>query len=122
MSNTLMVIHPYNKSGIWMFDDEATGLREEPFIAGIPEIIEFTTAKAEIKNPESGFTLMFSATPYPGHQAILRLTHKPEEFGGNWYRLEGTELDGWLCPALFKYFDIAPETIFCSVQQNKKPT
>jgi hypothetical protein len=120
MTNTLMVIHPYYKMGIWMFDDEAVGLREEPLISGIPEIIEFATAKIGIKKPQNGFTLLFSATPFPEHQAILRhIQHKAEDFGGDWYRLEGTELEGWLCPALLKYFVTAPDAIYCAAQEKK---
>jgi hypothetical protein len=118
--NTLMIIYPYRKNGTWMFDDAATGLREEPFISGIPEIIEFATAQAGIKNPEDGFKLLFSATPFPGYQAILRLAQwRAEDCGGNWYQLEGTELEGWLCPALFKYFDYAPKTIYCQLSEKE---
>ena len=117
--NTMMIIYPYKKDGTWMFDDEATGLREEPFIAGIPEIIEFATAKAGINNPETGFKLLFSATPFPGYQAILRLERDREENFGNWYRLEGTEMTGWLCPALFKYFATAPDAIYCQLSEKK---
>ena len=57
-----------------------------------------------------GFRLLFSATPFPGHQ--YQLTWLREEFGGNWYRCVQLEMDGWLCPALFKYFDEAPDTIY----------
>jgi hypothetical protein len=99
-----------------MFDDSTTGLLQEPFIAGIPEIIEYATAKEGIENPQDGFTLLFSATPFPGHQAILRLAPwRGEDCGGNWYQLEGTDLTGWLCPALFKYFPTAPDAIYCQI-------
>ena len=32
--------------------------------------------------------------------------------GGNWYYSPDLEKEGWLCPALFKYFDEAPEKIY----------
>lgn len=32
--------------------------------------------------------------------------------GGNWYWNESLGMEGWLCPALFKYFDTAPERIY----------
>lgn len=38
-----------------------------------------------------------------------------EDMGGNWYQWGATKLEGWLCPALFKYFDQAPKTIYCSI-------
>ena len=34
------------------------------------------------------------------------------EYGGTWYELDGTHLQGWLCPALFKYFLVAPERLY----------
>jgi hypothetical protein len=39
MANELMIIMPYWHAGTWVFDDEATGLCMEPFVAGIPEMI-----------------------------------------------------------------------------------
>lgn len=35
-----------------------------------------------------------------------------EEDGGHWYRTEDPPMEGWLCPALFTYFDEAPEKLF----------
>ena len=37
--------------------------------------------------------------------------------GGNWYRSEDHGMEGWLCPALFKYFDEAPELIFARFEE-----
>ena len=34
-----MIIHPYLFNGVWVFDDESTGLVREPFVSGIPEMI-----------------------------------------------------------------------------------
>jgi hypothetical protein len=31
--NALRVINPYNHLGMWVFDDESTGLVREPFMA-----------------------------------------------------------------------------------------
>jgi hypothetical protein len=35
-----------------------------------------------------------------------------EEFGGNWYYCRELDREGWLCPALLKYFEAAPRAIF----------
>lgn len=113
--NSMMVLHPYKKGGTWMFDDERRGLLEEPFVAGVPLMLELAVAKQGLKNPQAGFTLVFSATPFPGHQYVLHLAREREENFGNWYQLEGTELTGWLCPALFKYFDEAPDELYFQV-------
>ena len=114
MANTLMVIFPYRHNGIWVFDDEAKGLVREPFVAGIPEMID--EAVKPIPDAKNGFRLMFSATPFPGYQFVL--THTRTEMSGNWYTpegLQGVKHEGWLCPALFQYFDNAPEKIYLSV-------
>jgi hypothetical protein len=40
-----------------------------------------------------------------------------EEYDGYWYRVEDQSAEGWLCPALFKYFETAPETIYVKAEQ-----
>lgn len=39
-ANALMVISPYKLTGTWVFDNPAVGLQCEPFVAGIPEMID----------------------------------------------------------------------------------
>jgi hypothetical protein len=39
-----------------------------------------------------------------------------EEFGGNWYFAPDYQIEGWLCPALFKYFEASPDRIFVQVK------
>ena len=41
-TNSIMVLHPTKVNGVWAFDDPTTGLVREPFVSGIPEIIETT--------------------------------------------------------------------------------
>ena len=61
-ANAIMVIKPYRYSGTWVFDDPRTGLVREPFVAGVPEMIDVLVA--DIPDAESGFRLTFSAKPY----------------------------------------------------------
>jgi hypothetical protein len=35
---------------------------------------------------------------------------------GNVYRWVGSGMEGWLCPALFKYFAEAPQEIYLKVE------
>jgi hypothetical protein len=35
-----------------------------------------------------------------------------EEFGGNYYRMADSEMEGWLCPALFQYFEETPASLY----------
>lgn len=105
--NSLMVIAPYRHHGMWVFDDEATGLTREPFIAGIDTMIDRLVA--EIPDAEKGFRALFSAAPFPGAQ--VKLEWRRADSGGNWYYCEQYQMEGWLCPALFKYFPTAPAEI-----------
>src|SRR4051812_18772923 len=70
MANALMVINPYWSSGTWVFDDPATGLVREPFVSGVPEMIDKLVT--DIPNAKRGFRLLFSATPFPGYQAMFK--------------------------------------------------
>ena len=65
---------------------------------------------AAIPNAENGFRLLFAATPFPGYTVDLKW--RREEYGGNWYYSPKFDLEGWLCPALFKYFDKAPTDLY----------
>ena len=97
---------------MWVFDDPAVGLLREPFVSGIDDMI--THFVAEIPNAEKGFKLIFSARPFPGH--MIKLEWRREEYGGNWYYCPQLKMEGWLCPALFKYFDKAPPDLFAKVE------
>jgi hypothetical protein len=106
--NAIIVIHPYKCEGMWVFDDSKVGLVQEPFVSGADTIID--SMVVEIPDAGSGFTLLFSANPFPGFQAMFEW--RREEMGGNWYYSADLDLEGWLCPALFCYFETAPEKIF----------
>lgn len=111
-SNSLFVIRPYRWNGMWVFDDPDVGLVREPFVSGIPAIIEEATK--HITDAETGFVAIFSEKPFPGVDVELQLTR--EEYGGHWYRWTKTNQEGWLCPALFRYFERAPGKLFIKVE------
>ena len=106
--NALGVIAPYKWEGMWVFDDPAVGLSREPFVSGIDTMIDLLVA--EIPNAEKGFRLIFSERPFPGY--TVKLEWRREEYGGNWYWAEQYKMEGWLCPALFKYFERAPAELY----------
>ena len=106
--NAITAIHPYKHAGLWVFDDPKKGLVQEPFVSGADEIIERMVQS--IPGAQSGFTLLFSAASFPGHQAVLEW--RRSDMGGNWYFSADLGIEGWLCPALFKYFESAPERIY----------
>ncbi len=110
--NSIMVIKPYRHHGTWVFDDLRAGLVKEPFVAGVPEMIDFLVQ--DIPDSESGFRMLFSARPFPGYQQELSWIR--EESGGNFYRLEEPPMEGWICPALFQYFEKAPAKLFVKAE------
>jgi len=115
MSNQIMVLQPYWHCGTWVFDDPATELVREAFVSGTPEILNHLIELAGIPNTrDDGFRLLFSAGPFPGCQQVA---HRQEtECGGWWYKTDDPEMRGWLCPALFNYFEEAPEDLYVKVE------
>jgi len=110
--NSLLVIHPYKSQGVWVFDDPRVGLVQEPFVAGADVILDRMVEG--IPEAESGVTVFFSAIPFPGsrHEFVWRR----EDSSGNWYYSPEYDQEGWLCPALFKYFDETPERLYVQVK------
>lgn len=109
----MQVIFPYRYRDTWVFDDGRAGLVQEPFVSGVPEMIDYLVR--DIPNADKGFKLLFSANPFPGYQAELVWVR--EEYGGNWYLWQLENREGWLCPALFKYFSEAPNKIYCKAEK-----
>ena len=116
MPNQILVIAPYWLHGTWVFDDERVGLVQEPFVSGIPEMIDDLVR--EIPNARNGFRLLFSASAFPGYQR--KLTWVREEMGGNWYRADDPPSEGWLCPAMFHYFGEAPAELYAKAEPLKR--
>ncbi|AVH68160.1 DUF6717 family protein [Nostoc sp. 'Peltigera membranacea cyanobiont' N6] len=112
MSNSLMIIFPYQYEDNWVFDDEAVGLKNEPFVCGVPGMIDILVK--DIPDAKKKFKLIFSKNPFPKYQ--VKLIWIREEYGGNWYYWEEKDMNGWLCPALFRYFDAVPLEIYCKAE------
>jgi len=107
MPNQIAIIKPYKWEGLWVFDDDRVGLNREPFVAGADTIIDLAVHEKQVRDPENGFLLLFSADPFPGAD---KLSWVRAETGGNVYDWKGHE--GWLCPALLKYFPQPPRQIY----------
>jgi hypothetical protein len=91
-----------------VFDDRDVGLVREPFVSGADDVIESFAQR--IPGSESGFNMVFSAVPFPGHDA--EFVWLRAEAGGNRYHLAEPEMDGWLCPAVLKYFAEPPARLY----------
>jgi hypothetical protein len=106
--NSITILMPYKHYGSWVFDDAEAGLCKEPFVAGIDTMIDALVK--DIPDADKGFKLTFSATAFPGHS--VKLEWRRTEAGGNWYYSPDLKIEGWLCPALYKYFEQAPKELF----------
>ncbi len=115
MANAINVIYPYKHEGMWVFDDENVGLDKEPFVEGADTMIDLVLDKKGLQNPEAGFRLIFSAGEFPRYD--VRFDWLREGEGGNWYTSEEFQMEGWLCPALLKYFDKAPQHIYARFEE-----
>lgn len=110
--NAINIITPYKYEGLWVFDDARAGLSKEPFVSGADTMIDRVVA--DIPDADQGFVMLFSQTPFPGY--AFRLQWRRADCGGNWYHSQELDMEGWLCPALFRYFEQAPEDIFVQIK------
>lgn len=110
--NSIRIIAPYKYLGMWVFDDPKVGLEQEPFVSGADTMIDRVVA--DIPHADEGFVMLFSETAFPGHQ--IALEWRRAESGGNWYYSPQLDMEGWLCPALFKYFSEAPKELYVQVK------
>ena len=78
MPNQIQIIAPYLHHGTWVFDDDRVGLVQEPFVSGVPEMIDDLVK--DIPHASDGFRLLFSTGPFPGYQR--KLTWVREEMVG----------------------------------------
>jgi len=125
-----LTIYPYLLHGTcWVFDDPRTALKEEAFVLGASEMISRVVEAKGIANATKGFALTFDAAPFdhdveltwlPAWEAAGRLGYGASDAPnvGNWYKANvfGQEMIGWLCPALFLYFQEAPKTIYTKAE------
>lgn len=113
--NAIRVIHPRWEEGQLVFDDAEAGLVREPFVAGADYVLALLSKR--VPGCEKEFTLIFSDREFPGAQTSMGW--KKSEYGGEWYTCEDVKQDGWLCPALFKYFGKAPERIWIQIKRKE---
>lgn len=89
-ANAVMVISPYWYNGTWVFDDERTGLVREPFLAGVPEMIDVLVE--DIPDAKDGFRLTFSANPFPDFDK--KLVWLRGDMQGNYYKFDDSPMEG----------------------------
>jgi hypothetical protein len=113
--NSINLIAPYKYLDMWVFDDPSKGLIKEPFVGGADTIID--SAVKDIKNAEQGFVMIFSEISFPG--CSIKLEWQRSDGSGNWYYSRQFNMEGWLCPALLRYFSKAPKEIFIQIKPGR---
>ena len=111
--NTINVINPYKWNGMWVFDDPAKELDKEPLVSGADTMMDILAGEKD------SAVVVFSETPFPDHQFHIDWTAPGNPLApksrdcGDWYIApEFQDHRMWLCPALLKYFENAPERIY----------
>jgi len=108
-NNALHRIQIFMYKGQWVFDDESKGINKEPFVFGIPAIINAKAMKILGTVPKR-MSVTFASTLLPIVNVELERTVR--EHGGAWYIEKSLGYEGWLCPALLKYFKKPPKHIY----------
>ena len=108
--NAIGVINTYRYKNMWVFDDEIKGLDKEPFVAGADTLLDRLAKGAK------ELTLVFSGNSFPDAQLKVDKMKEYGPQGGTDYYLKELDHKLWLCPALLKYFDNPPESIYFQVK------
>lgn len=112
-NNAMMELNLYKKGNTWKFDDKTLGIRAEPFVLGMSEMIDYHVNNPSIKKT----TITFSKNSFPG-SLCLHLEY--EDSNGGWYKDPSSGLRGWLCPVTRMYMTNIPKKIYFSVKNNSK--
>lgn len=112
--NSVFVIEAYRHAGTWAFTDKAKGLTDEPFVCGVPDIIDGVLKDKRCDRIQ----ILFSERCFPGFNVKLKAVS--DDCGGFWYSAsfgpdDREDKRGWLCPATLNYFDSFPDTIYVSI-------
>ena len=113
--NNLYIIEIYKYMQYWAFDYPELNIYKEGLVEGIDTIIDI--AVKDFKDPNNGFICMFSKNPFPNYQIKLELKIRGNNVDGNTYHCPELNIDGWLCPCLYNFFDIEPDTIYLKLSE-----
>ena len=109
----VFTIKPYRQLNTWMFDDEMKNIHQEPFVLGIPEMLDNVLKSKSIKATQ--FSMQFSENEINKADLVLELDYEVSD--GAWYKIKNNpHVKGWLCPVIHKYFDEIPEKIFIEIK------
>ena len=64
-----------------------------------------------------GFRLTFSANPFP--QFDKKLAWLRGDMQGNYYKFDDSPMEGWICPAMFKYYEKALPELYVKAETSE---
>lgn len=101
-----------NKDGDWVFDYPSLGIIDEPFVEGIPQIIEHHLKKMNLLATarQEGFVVQFTVDGKLSH-TDLKLELEEEDAEGGHFIDNSSGLRGWLCPDLRTFLGRVPEKL-----------
>jgi len=103
-------VHAYKDDGYWYVDDEnGFSKADNQLVAGIPEIIEQLAGTSATR-----VAIEYADEPFLDSICLSLLSG---DTSGSTYRgtINGTEMEGWLCPVFFYYFKKAPERLYVRI-------
>ena len=112
--NAMMSLNLYKTGETWMFDDDTYGIKAEPFVLGMSEIISAYLTKGKDR-----CTAIFSLNIFP---LCDTLDLKEEEANGGWYVVSESNfptmigMKGWLCPVTRIYLDTIPQNVYFKIK------
>lgn len=109
---TLHELEVYPTGCGWAFDDPRREIVREPFVEGMPQIIDLLIEESSF--PRALFTLGICDQLYSGAQ--ISLTYDRSEAGGAWYTCPQYDLSGWFSHRLYDYYDAPPQTLYLATK------
>jgi hypothetical protein len=82
---------------------------------GVTKVIDYLVR--DIPNAREGFILVFSSQRFAGYQ--VELNRIAEEHDGCLYRGKNHSAEAWLSPALFRYFETAPGSLYMKAEPQR---
>jgi hypothetical protein len=95
MANAMLSIEIYQFNGTWCFTDLERKLVHEPFVLGIPEIINTVLQNNSLYEDGKNYRVLFADQEFPKSHGAYQWNDE----------------EGWLCPATLAFFDDFPSEI-----------
>lgn len=91
-------------------------MAQEPFVSGVPETIDDLARDIPDVGVEFSAVVVIPAiSELSAYAAWVR-----EEMGGNWCKANDPPTEGWVWPALFRYFARPPTEFFVMAESEKR--